>query len=271
MDESRQAQDQSVTDVSACQTEDRDPNPLLQQLEASNQALTEFAYIVSHDLKAPLRGIKTLAGWIVADCHDKLGPEGRQHLALLRSRIERMENMINGILNYSRAGCSDREDRWVELNELLAHVIDMIDPPESITVSVQDSLPALFGDRTRIVQVFQNLIGNAVKYMDKVQGQVAVACEDQDDRWVFRVVDNGPGIEARHHDTIFKVFQTLASRDEIESSGIGLSVVRRVVEHYGGRVWVNSVVGEGSTFFFSWPKTGADSTEAMSDEGRDQK
>jgi len=250
----QKANDVLAAEVTSCQTEEREQVKLLRKLEDTNRELTEFAYIVSHDLKAPLRGIKTLAGWIVSDYRDKLDEEGQQHLDLLVGRIDRMENLIRGILNYSRAGRMGEHCEWVDLNEQLPHIIDMIAPTESVVVTVQDSLPTVHCERTRITQVFQNLISNAVKYMDKPQGHVAIAYEDQGDHWVFRVVDNGLGIEERHHDSIFKIFHTLAARDEMESTGIGLAVVRKVVGLYGGEVWLKSVVGEGSTFYFSWPK-----------------
>jgi light-regulated signal transduction histidine kinase (bacteriophytochrome) len=264
----RKANDVLAAEVTSCQTEEREHVKLLRKLENANRELTEFAYIVSHDLKAPLRGIKTLAGWIVSDCRDKLDDEGKQHLDLLVDRIDRIENLIRGILNYSRAGRMGEHGEWVDLNELLPPIIDMIAPSESVVVTVQDSLPTVHCERTRMTQVFQNLISNAVKYQDKPQGHVAIAYEDQGDRWVFRVVDNGLGIEERHHESIFKIFYTLASRDEMESTGIGLAVVRKVVGLYGGEVWLESAFGEGSTFYFSWPKN-LDPAEHIDDTGQD--
>ncbi|MFC1764786.1 ATP-binding protein, partial [Planctomycetota bacterium] len=250
----RSTNEQLVQEVSACRYEGEHQSALVTQMEQANRELKEFAYVVSHDLKAPLRGIKNLAGWIAEDYAPALGDEGRAQLDLLLGRVERMEQLIEGILQYSRLGRVVNQDESVDLNELLTGVIDMVAPPTSIQVVVETPLPALVGDRTRITQVFQNLVSNAIKYMDKPEGKVTIACTEEDDRWVFRCSDNGPGIEAEYFEKIFKMFQTLASHDEIESSGIGLAVVRKVVSMYGGQVWVESTVGKGSTFFFSWPR-----------------
>lgn len=250
----QKANDDLTREVADCPPEEREQTQLLRQLEEVNRQLTEFATIVSHDLKAPLRGIKSLASWILLDCCDRLDATGQQNLNLLMGRVDRMESLVNGMLSYSRAGCGAEPCERVDLDELLPHIIDAVSPPESIAVTVQDSLPSLHCERTRVTQVFQNLISNAVKNMDKPQGHIAIAHEDQGDQWVFRVVDNGPGVAECHHEAIFEVFQTLAPCDETENSGIGLAVVRKVVGLYGGRVWLTSTVGEGSTFYFSWPK-----------------
>lgn len=243
-----------LREVSEYKSEGHQPAQGLQQLEAANRELTEFAYVVSHDLKAPLRGIKTLAGWLAEDSRDRLGEEGKEQLDLLLGRIERMESLIEGILQYSRVGRASGQREAVDINQLLPNVIDMVAPPEDITITVQGPFPTLHCERTRITQIFQNLISNAVKYSDKSPGHVEIGCEDQDDRWVFHVSDNGMGIEKCHFDRIFKMFQTLVPQEEMESSGIGLALVRKAVGLYGGQVWVESTVGEGSTFFFSWPQ-----------------
>jgi signal transduction histidine kinase len=140
------------------------------------------------------------------------------------------------------------------LNEILAEVIREIAPPENIEITVENNLSAITCKKTHIIQIFQNLLDNAVKYMDKPEGRIKVACLEQDDCWKFGVADNGPGIERRHFDRIFKIFQTLEPRDGIESTGIGLSIVKKLVELNKGRVWVESEVGAGSTFFFTLPK-----------------
>ncbi|MDD5064084.1 MAG: ATP-binding protein [Phycisphaerae bacterium] len=227
---------------------------LLEQLEKTNQELKNFAYIVSHDLKAPLRGIKTLAEWISADCADKLDDNGKEQMNLLMRRANRMHNLIDGILRYSRIGRIEKEKVVVNLNELVTEIIDMIAPPENVTITIENTLPAIECDPTRIMQVFQNLLSNAVKYIDKPKGQIKVDCVEEDGFWKFSVADNGPGIEEKHFGKIFQLFQTLAPRDECESTGIGLTVIKKIVELYNGRIWVQSKVGEGSTFFFTLPK-----------------
>jgi two-component system sensor kinase FixL len=227
---------------------------LLEQLERTNQELKDFAYIVSHDLKAPLRGINTLVKWISSDYADKFDQEGMEQMNLLLSRVDRMHNLIDGILQYSRVGRVKEEKTQVNLNELVPDIIDTLAPPENITITIEDELPVIECEKTRIVQVFQNLLSNAIKYMDKPQGKIRVACIDKDNCWRFSVADNGPGIEEKYFEKIFQMFQTLRPRDEFESTGVGLTVVKKIVEIHGGRIWVESKVGEGSTFFFTMPK-----------------
>jgi light-regulated signal transduction histidine kinase (bacteriophytochrome) len=227
---------------------------LLEQLEKTNQELKEFAYIVSHDLKAPLRGIDTLVRWISTDYADKFDETGKEQMDLLLNRVKRMHNLIDGILQYSRIGRVKEDKTVVNLNELVPDIIDLIVPPENISITIEDELPMIECEKTRIIQVFQNLLSNAVKYMDKPQGQIRVGCVEEDGCWKFSVSDNGPGIEEKYFEKIFQLFQTLAPRDEVESTGVGLTVVKKIVEMYGGRIWVESKVGKGSTFFFTLPK-----------------
>ncbi|MGA1980700.1 MAG: ATP-binding protein [Sedimentisphaerales bacterium] len=228
---------------------------LLKQLEKINQELEDFAYIVSHDLKAPLRGIKTVAEWISTDYADKLDDNGKEQMKLLVGRVDRMHNLIDGILQYSRVGRVEEEKVVVNLNELVTEVVDLIAPPENITITVENELPVIKCEKTRITQVFQNLLSNAVKYMDKPQGRIKVGCVEENSFWKFSVADNGPGIEEKHFEKIFQLFQTLTPRDEFESTGIGLTIIKKIVEMYGGKTWVQSKVGSGSTFFFTLPKT----------------
>ncbi|MDD5327385.1 MAG: ATP-binding protein [Phycisphaerae bacterium] len=228
---------------------------LLEQLEKTNQELKDFAYIVSHDLKAPLRGIKTITEWITADYSDKLDENGREQIRLLASRVDRMHNLIDGILQYSRAGRVDEEKAMVNLNELIADIIDLIAPPENIKITIENELPTIQCEQTRIRQVVQNLLTNAIKYMDKPKGSIKIGCVEENGFWKFSVADNGPGIEEKHFEKIFQLFQTLTPRDEFESTGIGLSIIKKIVEMYGGKIWVTSKIGEGCTFFFTLPVT----------------
>lgn len=240
-----------ISELKAAQTKQAE---LLQQLENVNKELRDFAYIVSHDLKAPLRGINTLASWIASDYADKLDQQGKEQIHLLLSRIDRMQNLIDGVLQYSRLGRVTEEIVSVNLGELLPEIIDIVAAPPHITVTVENPLPTIQCGKTRISQVFQNLISNAVKYMDKSQGQVKIGCNEDAGSWKFYVADNGPGIEERFFERIFKLFQTLAPQDESESTGVGLSLAKKIVEMYGGKIWVESKVGQGSTFLFTLPK-----------------
>jgi PAS domain S-box-containing protein len=232
---------------------------LFEQLEKTNQELRNFVYVTSHDLKTPLRGIKTIADWIFTDYGDKLDKDGKEKVNLLMIRVDRMYNLIEGILQYSKIGHTREGKIVVNLNELVAEVIDMITPPENITITVENELPVIEYERTPLIQVFQNLLSNAVEYMDKPQGYVRIGCVEEDGFWKFSVADNGPGIEERNFERIFKIFQTLAPRDEFESTGIGLTITKKIVEMYGGKIWVQSKIGEGSTFFFTLPKQNIES------------
>ncbi|MHC4212404.1 MAG: ATP-binding protein [Planctomycetota bacterium] len=236
----------------------RELRTINRKVESINQELKDFAYIISHDLKAPLRGIKTLADWLAKDYADKLDDNGKEQLNLLISRVDRMHNLIEGVLTYSRVGRVEEDKLQVDLNELMHEITDMVAPPENITIIVDENLPILECEKTRITQVFENLLSNAIKYMDKPQGQINISCDDNDDEWQFCVSDNGPGIEEKYFEKIFRIFQTLTPRDVFESTGIGLTVIKKIVELHGGKIWVESTIGQGSKFFFTLPKSGKD-------------
>jgi PAS domain S-box-containing protein len=236
-----------------CKAEKRQTE-LLEKMSRINEELSHFAYVVSHDLKAPLRGIKLITEWLSEDYGDRLGAEAKEQMDLLQGRVNRMHNLIDGVLQYSRVGRIKEEMVAVDLNELLPTILDAIAPPAHIAITVQRALPTLVYERTRLTQVFQNLLTNAVKFIDKPRGEIHVRCVEEPDVWTFSIADNGPGIEEKHFERIFRIFQTLAPKDEYESTGVGLTLVKKIVELYGGRVWVESQVGQGSTFFFTFPK-----------------
>ena len=244
-----------VRDITARKQSEEQAGLLLRELRGANEELSNFAYAVSHDLKAPLRAIGALADWLATDYADCFDDEGREHMRLLISRVHRMGSLIDGILEYSRVGREGGALRMVDLNATLVDIVDLLSPPATIELAVAPGLPVIWTEPTRVRQVFHNLISNAIKYLDKPEGRVAVDCSDEGDHWRFAVSDNGPGIEQRHFERIFQLFQTLAPRDRIESSGVGLALVRRLVESLGGRVWLESVPGEGSTFYFTMPKS----------------
>jgi PAS domain S-box-containing protein len=226
------------------------------QLEATNKELESFAYVVSHDLKAPLRGINQLAHWLVEDYANAFDEKGKEMIDLLIDRVKRMDILIEGILQYSRIGRIEGKGEPIDLNLLVRDVIDLLAAPEQIHISIEHDLPVVAGDQTRMVQVFQNLVGNAMKFMDKPQGEITIGCVDEGTSWKFSVADNGPGIDPKHHEKIFQIFQTLQPRDKRESTGVGLATVKKIVELYGGKIWVESKPGKGSTFFFTLPKKG---------------
>ncbi|MBC8263649.1 MAG: HAMP domain-containing protein [Anaerolineales bacterium] len=231
------------------------------KLQEVNQELNDFAYVVSHDLKAPLRAVTQLAGWIAADYADALDEEGQEMVSLLIGRTKRMHNLIQGILEYSRIGRVKEREKEVDLNWLVQDTIEMLGPAEHIQITVEAELPTILGEQVRLEQVFQNLLGNAIKFMDKPAGCVIIDCADEGTHWLFSVADNGPGIEEKYYDRVFQMFQTLAPRDELESTGVGLALVKKIVETWGGSVWLESEVGEGSTFYFTLPKEGGKKNE----------
>ncbi len=226
----------------------------VQELRRSNIELQDFAYITAHDLKAPLRAIGTLSDWLASDYGDKFDEQGKQQIRLLKGRVSRMNELIDSILRYSEIGRSARHMEKVNLNMLIPEIIAQISPPENFDIIIDGELPKVVCEKIRLMQVFQNLIINAIKYMDKPQGKIRIGCIEEDDFWKFSVADNGPGIAEQYHGKIFKMFQTLATSDECRSTGIGLAVVKKIVELYGGNIWVESEVGKGSTFWFTLPK-----------------
>lgn len=228
---------------------------LMHELESANEELKNFAYVVSHDLKAPLRAIGSLADWLSTDYADKFDDEGKEHMRLLVNRVHRMGSLIDGILQYSRVGRVKETAVAVDLNQLVRDVIELLAPPPNIVVTIENPLPAVMTEPTRIQQVFQNLLSNAIKYMDKPEGKISIACDAEDTQWKFSITDNGPGIDRQHFDKIFQLFQTLAPRDRVESTGVGLALAKKIVEMYGGHIWLESTPGRGSTFFFTLPRT----------------
>jgi len=231
-----------------------DSSSVIAELEEMNRELTDFARIVSHDLKAPLRGIRSIVQWMVLDWDDKLDDEDKVQIDHLTRRVGRMQSLIDGILAYSKAGHGVQEWEPVDPNVLIPQVVDTVSPPKGITVRIAPAMPTVQFSEVQLTQILQNLISNAVKHMDKPEGVIDVQCRDSSGFWEFSVADNGPGISKKYHDKIFEVFQVLAARDEKESTGVGLAVVKKIVEGGGGQVWVESQEGEGSTFYFTLPK-----------------
>ena len=223
-------------------------------LEVAVRELKDFAYVVSHDLQSPLRAISQLAGWLQDDYAEILDDTGKRNLNLLRGRVKRMRRLINGLLEYSRIGRSEEREQTLDLNQVIHETAALVASPDKVRIVVDGLLPSVRCHPPHIELVFRNLVDNAVKFMDKPNGLVRITCNDEGDHWLFCVSDNGPGIDPKYSEKIFQIFQTLASRDEFESTGIGLTMVRKIVELNGGRVWLESELGKGSTFFFTLPQ-----------------
>lgn len=224
------------------------------ELERSNNELDRFAYVASHDLKSPLRAIDNLSLWIAEDSAAVLSPESQSHLAKLRGRVKRLEALLDDLLLYSRAGRRRRPPEWVDTPALVSSVVELLNPPRGMKVTVQDDMPCICCERVPFEVVMRNLVENAIKHHhEPASGAVAISARQQGDWVEFCVQDDGPGIDPEYHERIFEVFQTLRPRDELEGSGMGLAIVRKSVDSLGGRVWVESAAGKGAAFHFLWP------------------
>lgn len=225
------------------------------ELERSNRELDQFAYVASHDLKAPLRGIDHLASWISQDAGALLPSPSLEHLTKLRGRVQRMDRLLDDLLAYSRVGRFDGSPEAVNTAALIKDIVALLAPPAGFTVTLAEDLPTLLTPRVPLEVVFRNLIGNAFKHHPQpATGIVRISAQEQHPFVEFCVSDNGPGIDPRFHERIFGVFQTLQPRDRVEGSGMGLALVKKSVEHRGGQVRVESTPGQGATFWFTWPK-----------------
>lgn len=224
------------------------------ELEQRNEELQQFAYVVSHDLKAPLRAISSLSDWLEEDLAETLPKGSKKHLQLIRQRIGRMGGLLDGLLDYSRVGRKHVDVETVFVQMLLQEVIDSLVVPQGIEIEIVGEMPVLETRRFSLSQVFANLISNGVKYCDRPDGHIRISVQEQSDHYQFSVQDNGPGIDPRHHEKIFTIFQTLQPRDKVESTGVGLAIVKKILDTEGGQIEVISALGEGATFVFNWPK-----------------
>jgi signal transduction histidine kinase len=223
-------------------------------LERKNEELGQFAHIVSHDLKAPLRGIDNVVTWIEEDHDHELTPKLKEYLHLIKGRLTRAENLIQGILMYARIGREMPVKEPVDLNELLAEILENVVPNRVQNIEVQKDLPVIYTEGIPLQQVLSNLISNSIKYHDKHEGKVVVTFSEKPDHYEFSVADNGPGIDPAYHEKIFMIFQTLQERDILESTGVGLAIVKKILEDRKQSIKLFSSPGNGSTFTFTWPK-----------------
>ncbi len=229
-------------------------NRLIVQLEKTNKELEGFAHVVSHDLKAPLRGIRAISGWLLADYGEKLDNEGRNYLKLLQQRTIRMYDLIDDILRYSKAGNYFEKLEEMDINILVRETFESIAPSPEFRLELDAPLPKIWAEKSVMVQIFQNLLSNAINFSDKAPAYIRVASGSKNGMHLFTVTDNGVGIADRHQERIFSIFQTLGKPSANQGTGIGLAIVRKLVEAAGGKVWVESKEGEGACFSFTYPK-----------------
>ncbi|MDO3695404.1 PAS domain S-box protein [Wenyingzhuangia sp. chi5] len=239
-------------DITNLKKLEKQKEELLEELAKSNESLQEYAHIVSHDLKSPLRSINALISWIKEDNLGNLDEISNQNILMIEKTLEKMELLISDVLEYSRVGADLHLDQKVNINDLLTELLQVIYVPENIHVSVENNLPIILGDKVKLEQLFQNLLSNAVKFSNKEIGEIKVGCVDVGTHFQFSVSDNGMGIEKQYFDKIFKIFQSLHKRKD--SSGIGLSIVKKIVELHHGSIWLESKVGEGTIFYFTVKK-----------------
>jgi signal transduction histidine kinase len=233
---------------------DRQLERQMKLLENTNKELDQFIYVASHDLKAPLRAVDNLAMLIRKATIEHLPPEKHEYLDLMHNRIRRMEALFDDLLQYSRAGRIETPKENVDTGALVRKIVELISPPPGFHVHIAEQLPKFRTARIPLEQVIRNLVSNALKHHDRPEGRIDIMVKDSEEYYVFSVCDDGPGIPPEYHEKIFQMFQTLRPRDEVEGSGMGLAFVKKIVENQRGRVWLTSKVGEGTCFYFTWPK-----------------
>ncbi len=223
-------------------------------LEQRNQELDSFVHIVSHDLKAPLRAVSNLSQWIEEDLEGSLTTANQEQMNLLRARIDRMSATIDGLLDYARIGRTTDSIESVVVSELIAETLETLAPPPTFTIAIAKNLPTIYTKRLLLTQVFANLIGNGIKHHDRVDGTIHIGIAEHSDTYEFAIADDGPGIAPEQQDRVFEIFQTVNPQNRNDSTGIGLAIVKKIVEAEGGTIRLESEIGKGTTFYFTWPK-----------------
>jgi PAS domain S-box-containing protein len=225
-----------------------------QNLAKRNQELERFAYVISHDLKAPLRAIANLSEWLEEDLEPHLTDENHHNMQLLRQRVYRLNAMIEALLDYSRIGLISVLEETVNVGQLLKEIVEALAIPLDFILEVKSPLPTFFTKKLFLSQVFSNLISNAIKHNDRDRGHIEINAIDRGDYYEFSIKDNGPGIAPEYQERIFDIFQILTLRDQTENTGIGLAIVKKIIDNQGEKIWLDSKEGQGAIFYFTWHK-----------------
>lgn len=225
------------------------------RLEKKNKELDQFAYITSHDLKSPLRGINNLTEWIQEDMGETLSEDSAKYFQMLRGRVHRMENLINSILKYSRAGKTNEDQEYLNARDIVFETLNNLEIPEHTSILVDESLPNIYTNKRDFIEVMNVFLTNAINHNTSDEPVINITYKNLGLQTEFCVADNGPGISAEFHEKIFTIFQTLERRDDVENIGAGLAIGKKIIEDYGGKVWVESSPGNGARFFFTWPSS----------------
>ena len=244
----------NVKEILSVSRDISDRKTVEEALQKRNRELDQFTYIVSHDLKAPLRGISNLSEMILEDIEEQIPAENRHQLHLLQQRVLRMNALIDGLLKYSRVGKEEIAIESFEMEELLKEVIDSLNPPPSFKINYHKPLPSLHTKKLLLNQILANLISNAIKHHHSDEGQIDFIVKDHGQHYEFAIADDGPGIPEEHRDRIFEIFQTLENKSSTTNTGIGLALIQKIVQGEGGKFWLDSQTEKGAKFCFTWKK-----------------
>lgn len=226
------------------------------ELVCSNQELEKFAYVVSHDLQAPLRSIQMFAELLAQEYRDKLNSQADEYIDYITDSAERMQTLIKDLLAYCRAGKNEQTWIYIDLNDVVNNVLRDLEASikESKAKIKIERLPTIQANPREISQLFQNLISNGIKFRGKDTPRIEINAQSQQQQWLIAVKDNGIGIEPQYQDKIFQIFQRLHNLEEYPGTGVGLAICQKIVERYGGKIWVESQPERGSTFYFTLPQ-----------------
>lgn len=224
------------------------------ELLKANEELKKFAYVVSHDLKSPLRGMSSLVHFIEQEPEDVLSEDSKKHFNLLKERINRLYNLINGILEFNKIGDGSKEMQDLNLKDIFSQVTKNLLIPAAFRLNIQPDLPTIRFNEAHLVEIYSNLISNSIRYNDKTKGTIELGYKDAGQFHELCIKDDGMGIPTKHHYRVFEMFQRLHSGDQIEGSGMGLSIVKKILDNYGGRIWIVKETSDGTEIKFRIPK-----------------